>query len=109
VHLPDCRACHIGLGMHFVAQQALCNALGASGLHWVWAIDAASGSRLSFQDGRGASISRHVGRTHAFSLWAMADLILLREWLTVRLPASIATTGLFAAGDDASGKTKARD
>jgi hypothetical protein len=37
----------------------------------------------------------------------MADLIPLREWLTVRLPASIATTGLFAAGVDASGKTKA--
>jgi len=31
-----------------VAQQALCNALGASGLHWVWAIDAASGPRLRF-------------------------------------------------------------
>ena len=31
-----------------VAQQALCNALGASGLHWVWAIAASSGSRLLF-------------------------------------------------------------
>ena len=40
-----------------VAQQALCNALGASGLHWVWAIDATSGPRLSFQDGRVAPIS----------------------------------------------------
>jgi hypothetical protein len=58
VHLSDCGACHIGLGMHFVAQQALCNALGASGLHWVWAIDATSGPRLSFQDGRVAPISR---------------------------------------------------
>jgi hypothetical protein len=28
---------HIALGIHFVAQQALCNALGALGLHWVWA------------------------------------------------------------------------
>ena len=45
-----------------------------------------------------------AGLTHAFSPWAMADLILLREWLTVRLPASITTTGLFAAGADASGK-----
>ena len=35
----------------------------------------------------------------------MADLILLRECLTVRLPASIVTTGLFAAGVGASGKT----
>jgi len=39
----------------------------------------------------------------------MADPILLREWLTVRLPASIGTTGLFAAGVGASGKAKARD
>jgi len=29
-----------------VAQQVLCNALGASGLHWAWAIDAASGPWL---------------------------------------------------------------
>ena len=39
----------------------------------------------------------------------MANLILLREWLTVRLPARIATTGLFTAGVSASGKTKARE
>ena len=38
----------IALDIHFVAQQALCNALGASGLHWVWAIAASSGSRLLF-------------------------------------------------------------
>jgi hypothetical protein len=31
-----------------VAQQALCNALGASDLHWVWAIDATSGPRFRF-------------------------------------------------------------
>jgi hypothetical protein len=31
-----------------VAQQVLCNALGASGLHWAWAIDAASGPWLRF-------------------------------------------------------------
>ena len=47
VPLPDCRACHIELGIRFVAQH-LCNALGVSGLHWVWAIDAASGPRLRF-------------------------------------------------------------
>jgi hypothetical protein len=45
-------ASRIALKIHFVAQQAPCNALGASGLHWVWAIDATSGPRLSFQDGR---------------------------------------------------------
>jgi hypothetical protein len=39
----------------------------------------------------------------------MANLILLCEWLTARLPARIATTGLFTAGVSASGKTKARD
>jgi hypothetical protein len=39
----------------------------------------------------------------------MAGLILPCECLTVRLPASITTTGLFAAGVSASGKTKARD
>jgi hypothetical protein len=31
-------------------QQALCNAIGTSGLHWVWAIAAASGPRLLFVD-----------------------------------------------------------
>jgi hypothetical protein len=45
--------------MHFVAQQALCNALGASGLHWVWAIDATPGPRLRF-------VRRQVnGKPHA--------------------------------------------
>ena len=33
---------------------------------------------------------------------------LLRDWLTVRLPASIAITGRFPAGVRASGKTKAQ-
>jgi hypothetical protein len=50
-----------------------------------------------------------VGITRAIGPWAMADLILLRKCLTARLPASIVTTGLFAAGVSASGKTKARD
>jgi hypothetical protein len=45
-----------------VARQALCNAPGASCLHWVWAIDASSGSRLSFQGGRVAPVSRHDAR-----------------------------------------------
>ena len=40
---------HIALGVHFATQQALCNALGASGLHWVWAIDATSGPRSLFR------------------------------------------------------------
>src|SRR6516162_11064361 len=39
----------------------------------------------------------------------MADLILPRECLTVRLPASIVTTGLFTAGVSGSGNAKARD
>jgi hypothetical protein len=37
-----------------VAQQALCNALGATGLHRVWAIDASSGPRLLFRTASGA-------------------------------------------------------
>jgi hypothetical protein len=41
----------IALGIHFVAQQALCNALGASGLHWVWAIALRLGHGSLFRTG----------------------------------------------------------
>ena len=50
----------IAPGIRFVAQQALCNALGASGLHWVWAIAATPGSRLIFVREHRA-ISSHQG------------------------------------------------
>jgi hypothetical protein len=61
------------LEIHFVAQQVLCNALGASGLHWVWAIDAASGSRLFFWTSE--SRSRHVERSGEIPMYGVAGAI----------------------------------
>jgi hypothetical protein len=46
--------------------------------------------RIPFSKSRSVLV-RHC-RLAAISLWAMANLILLPEWLTVRLPASIVTT-----------------
>ena len=52
-----------------MAQQALCNALGVSDLHWVWAIDATSGPRLRF-----VWTHRAISSQHASVLDPMAQM-----------------------------------
>jgi hypothetical protein len=64
-----------------VAQQALCNALGVSDLHWVWAIAASSGPRLFFRTASGAyQPSRRESQRSVFNLEYTFE-ISLPKWL----------------------------
>jgi hypothetical protein len=85
---------HIALGIHFVAQQALCDALGASRLHWVGRYTL----RLALFSGR-------AGRAYQPSRWA--DTRIQPVGYGGPYPAARMADGALAC--DASGKTKARD